>query len=151
MVKMISALGAQPIAMPYGQVLTGLATKLIDGAENNWPSFVTTGHFKYAGYYTLTEHTMSPEVLVMSRKAWESLSPEDQKIFKQAAMESNIFMREQWKALEDKSRREAEAAGIMIVKDFDRKPFEDAMRDIYREAANDPVIAQYVDRIKKLQ
>jgi len=151
MVKMIKALGAEPIAMPYGQVLTGLATKLIDGAENNWPSFVTTGHFKYAGYYTLTEHTMSPEVLVMSRKAWDSLSPDDQKIFKQAALESNIYMREQWKALEDKSRREAEAAGIMIVKDFDRKSFEDAMGGIYKEAANDPVTAQYVDRIKKMQ
>ena len=151
MIKMINALGAQPVAMPYGQVLTGLATKLIDGAENNWPSFVTTGHFKYAGYYTLTEHTMSPEVLVMSRKAWESLSPEDQKIFKQAAMESNAYMRAQWRALEDKSRREAEAAGIMIIKDFDRKSFEDAMADIYKQAAADPVTAQYVDRIKKLQ
>jgi tripartite ATP-independent transporter DctP family solute receptor len=151
MVKMIGALGAQPIAMPYGQVLTGLATKLIDGAENNWPSFVTTGHFKYAGYYTLTEHTMSPEVLVMSRKAWESLTPDDQKVFKQAAMESNIYMRERWKALEDKSRREAEAAGIMIIKDFDRKSFEDAMGAIYKEAANDPAIARYVDRIKKMQ
>jgi tripartite ATP-independent transporter DctP family solute receptor len=151
MVKMITALGAQPIAMPYGQVLTGLATKLVDGAENNWPSFVTTGHFKYAGYYTLTEHTMSPEVLVMSRKAWESLSPEDQKIFKQAALESNIYMREQWRALEDKSRREAEAAGIMIIKDFDRKSFEDAMADIYKDAANDPITAQYLDRIKKMQ
>ena len=116
-----------------------------------WPSFVTTGHFKYAGYYTLTEHTMSPEVLVMSRKAWESLSAEDQKIFKQAALESNIYMREQWKALEDKSRREAEAAGIMIIKDFDRKSFEDAMGTIYKETANDPVTAQYVDRIKKMQ
>jgi tripartite ATP-independent transporter DctP family solute receptor len=151
MVKMINALGAQPIAMPYGQVLTGLATKLIDGAENNWPSFVTTGHFKYAGYYTLTEHTMSPEVLVMSRKAWDSLSPDDQKIFKQAALESNIYMREQWKALEDKSRREAEAAGIVVIKDFDRKPFENAMGGIYKEAAGDPAIAQYVDRIKKMQ
>jgi tripartite ATP-independent transporter DctP family solute receptor len=151
MVKMINALGAQPVAMPYGQVLTGLATKLIDGAENNWPSFVTTGHFKYAGYYTLTEHTMSPEVLVMSRKAWESLSPEDQKIFKQAALESNVYMRAQWSALEDKSRREAEAAGIVIIKDFDRKSFEDAMADIYKQAANDPAIAQYVDRIKKMQ
>ena len=151
MVKMINALGAQPIAMPYGQVLTGLATKLIDGAENNWPSFVTTGHFKYAGYYTLTEHTMSPEVLVMSRKAWDSLSPDDQKIFKQAALESNTYMRERWKALEDKSRREAQAAGIMIIKDFDRKSFEDAMGGIYRQAAGDPAIAQYVDRIKKMQ
>jgi TRAP-type C4-dicarboxylate transport system substrate-binding protein len=94
---------------------------------------------------------MSPEVLVMSRKAWESLSPDDQKIFKQAAMESNIYMREQWKRLEDKSRREAEAAGIMIIKDFDRKSFEDAMGAIYKEAANDPATARYVDRIKKMQ
>src|SRR5262249_20205302 len=147
----ITALGAQPVAMPYGQVLTGLATKLIDGAENNWPSFVTTGHYKYAGYYTLTEHTMSPEVLVMSRKAWDSLTPEDQKIFRQAAKESNIFMRGQWRTLEDKTRREAEAAGIMVIKDFDRKSFEDAMGDIYRQAINDPTAGQFVDRIKKMQ
>src|SRR5260221_7476459 len=69
MSDMIRALGAEPVELPYGQVLTGLATKLIDGAENNWPSFVTTDHYKYAGFYTLTEHTMSPEVLVMSQKA----------------------------------------------------------------------------------
>src|ERR1700737_3595276 len=73
MSDMIKSLGAEPIALPYGQVLTGLATKLIDGAENNWPSFVTTGHYKYAAYYTITEHTMSPEVLVMSQKAWEKI------------------------------------------------------------------------------
>ena len=52
MSEMIRALGAEPVELPYGQVLTGLATKLIDGAENNWPSFVTTDHYKYAGYYT---------------------------------------------------------------------------------------------------
>src|SRR6202008_1068008 len=61
MVDMIKALGAEPVELPYGQVLTGLSTRLIDGAENNWPSFVTTDHYKYAGFYTLTEHTMSPE------------------------------------------------------------------------------------------
>jgi hypothetical protein len=55
--NMIKALGAEPIELPYGRVLTGLATRLIDGAENNWPSFVTTGHYKYGGYYTITEHT----------------------------------------------------------------------------------------------
>src|SRR3954470_14905187 len=77
MSDMIRALGAEPVELPYGQVLTGLATKLIDGAENNWPSFVTTDHYKQAGHYTLTEHTMSPEVLVMSLKAWQTLSAED--------------------------------------------------------------------------
>ena len=109
---MIKALGAEPVELPYGQVLTGLATKLIDGAENNWPSFVTTDHYKHAGYYTLTEHTMSPEVLVMSLKAWESLSSEDRKIFRDAARESSRFMRERWQALEEQSRRQAEAAGV---------------------------------------
>src|SRR5437660_7171067 len=69
MSETMRALGATPVELPYGQVLTGLATRLIDGAENNWPSFVTTDHYKHAGHYTLTQHTMSPEVLVMSLTA----------------------------------------------------------------------------------
>src|SRR4029453_16376418 len=66
MVDMIKALGAEPVELPYGQVSTGLSTKLIHGAENNGPSYVTTGHYKLAPYYTLTEHTMGPELLVVS-------------------------------------------------------------------------------------
>src|SRR6202035_4529126 len=116
-VALIGALGAEPIELPYGQVRTGLATKLIDGAENNWPSFVTTDHYKYAGYYTLTEHTMSPEVLIMSRRAWESLSAEDRTLFREAALKSSRFMRERWKDLEAQSRRHAEGAGVTIVTD----------------------------------
>src|ERR1700759_1923127 len=123
MSSMIRSLGAEPIELPYGQVLTGLATKLIDGAENNWPSFVTTDHYKYAGFYTLTEHTMSPEVLVMSLKAWQSLTSDDQKIFREAALKSSHYMREKWRALEDISRQQAERAGVTIIRDFDRKPF----------------------------
>jgi len=94
---------------------------------------------------------MSPEVLVMSRKAWDSLSPEDQAIFKQAAVDSSSYMRQQWQALEDKSRQEAEAAGIMITKDFDRKSFEDAMANIYQQAMGDPAFGQLIDRIRKTQ
>jgi tripartite ATP-independent transporter DctP family solute receptor len=150
MSDMIRALGAEPIELPYGQVLTGLATKLIDGAENNWPSFVTTDHYKYAGYYTLTEHTMSPEVLVMSQKAWQSLSSDDQKIFRDAAIESSRFMRGKWKDLEQASRRQAEAAGATIVTDFDRRPFEAAMAGIYAKAQRDPAAAQLIERIRKV-
>jgi tripartite ATP-independent transporter DctP family solute receptor len=151
MSDMIKALGAEPVELPYGQVLTGLATKLIDGAENNWPSFVTTGHYKYAGYYTLTEHTMSPEVLVMSQKAWQSLSAEDQKIFRDAALQSSQFMRGKWKDLDQFSRRQAEAAGATIVTDFDRKPFEAAMSGIYAKAQRDPATAQLIERIRKVE
>ena len=150
MSDMIKALGADPIELPYGQVRTGLATKLIDGAENNWPSYVTTDHYKYAGYYTLTEHTMSPEVLVMSQKAWDSLSAEDRKIFREAAIESSHFMRERWKALEERSRRQAESAGVTIITDFDRKPFEAAMEGIYAKARRDPAAAELIERIRKV-
>jgi tripartite ATP-independent transporter DctP family solute receptor len=151
MSEMIRALGAEAVELPYGQVLTGLATKLIDGAENNWPSFVTTGHYKYAGYYTLTEHTMSPEVLVMSQKAWSSLSAEDQKIFREAAQRSSRFMREKWRDLEERSRKQAEAAGATIVTELDRKPFEAAMAGLYAKAQRDPAIAQLIERIRKVE
>jgi tripartite ATP-independent transporter DctP family solute receptor len=151
MSNMIRALGAEPIELPYGQVLTGLATKLIDGAENNWPSFITTDHYKFAGFYTLTEHTMSPEVLVMSLKAWQSLSAEDQKIFREAALRSSRFMREKWRDLEDRSRQQAEAAGVTIVRDFDRKPFEAAMVPLYERAKRDPLAAELIERIRKVE
>jgi tripartite ATP-independent transporter DctP family solute receptor len=151
MSDMIRALGAEPVELPYGQVLTGLATKLIDGAENNWSSFVTTDHYKYAGFYTVTEHTMSPEVLVMSQKAWQGLSVEDQKIFRESALRSSHFMRDKWKDLEQQSRRQAEAAGVAIVTDFDRKPFEAAMATIYQKAQRDPATAQLIERIRKVE
>ena len=151
MSQMIRSLGAEPVELPYGQVLTGLATHLIEGAENNWPSFVTTDHYKYAGYYTLTQHTMSPEVLVISLKAWQSLSAEDQQIFREAALRSSRFMREKWRDLEEQSQRKAEAAGVTIVRDIDRKPFEDAMAAIYAKAAQDPAAAALIERIRKVE
>ena len=151
MSAMIKSLGADPVELPYGQVLTGLATKLIDGAENNWPSFVTTDHYKHAGFYTLTEHTMSPEVLVMSKKAWSGLSAEDQQIFRETAQRSSRFMREKWRDLEERSRKQAEAAGVRIITDIDRKPFEAAMTGIYTRAQQDPAIAQLIERIRKVE
>jgi tripartite ATP-independent transporter DctP family solute receptor len=123
MSAMIRALGAEPVELPYGQVLTGLATKLIDGAENNWPSFVTTDRYKFAGYYTLTEHTMSPEVLV----------------------------REKWRDLEERSRKRAQAAEVKIITDVDRKPFEAAMAGLYARAGREPAIAQLIERIRKVE
>jgi len=150
MSDMVRALGAEPIELPYGQVRTGLATRLIDGAENNWPSFVTTDHYRYANFYTLTEHAMSPEVLIMSWKAWASLSPEDRVIFRDAALQSSRFMRETWRDLEEKSRRQAEGAGVTIVTDFDRKPFEAAMAPIYEKIRRDPAAAALIERIRKV-
>jgi tripartite ATP-independent transporter DctP family solute receptor len=151
MSDMMKALGADPVELPYGQVSTGLSTRLIDGAENNWPSYVTTGHYKLAPYYTLTEHSMSPEVLVMSLPAWESLSGEDRDIFLEAAAKSNIFMRSLWTSLEERSRQQARAAGNVIISDFDRRPFEEAMSVIYDKAATDTDTQQMINRIRQVK
>lgn len=151
MVDMIRALGAIPIAMPYGQVGTALNTGLIDAAENNWPSYVTTNHYKAAPYYTLTEHTMSPEILVMSRHAWDSLSDEDKAIFRDAARESSRFMREQWSALEEQSRQKAKAAGTTIISNFPRQVFQEAMTPVYKKALNSPALSRLVERIREVR
>jgi tripartite ATP-independent transporter DctP family solute receptor len=151
MVEMIKALGAEPVELPYGQVSTGLSTRLIDGAENNWPSYVTTNHYKLAPYYTLTEHTMGPEVLVVSPRAWESLSAEDQNIFRDAARKSSAYMRELWHGLEERSRQQARAAGNTIISEFERKPFEQAMNTIYAKTVTDPGLRQLIERIRQVQ
>jgi tripartite ATP-independent transporter DctP family solute receptor len=151
MVEMIKALGAEPIELPYGQVSTGLSTRLIDGAENNWPSYVTTNHYKLAPYYTLTEHTMGPELLVVSPRAWESLSAEDQDIFRDAARKSSAHMRELWHGLEERSRQQAQAAGNTIISEFDRTPFEQAMNTIYAKTITDQGLRQLIERIRQVQ
>jgi tripartite ATP-independent transporter DctP family solute receptor len=151
MEEMVRRLGAEPVALPYGQVMTGLATKLIDAAENNWPSYVTTGHFRAARFLTLTEHSMSPEVVIISKRAWEGLTPAEQAIFREAARESSRFMRLRWSELEDKARVEARQSGVTIVADIDKKPWIDAMAPVYEKTLADPALKALVDRIREVQ
>ena len=151
MEDMVRQLGAEPVALPYGQVMTGLATKLIDAAENNWPSYVTTGHFRAARFLTLTEHTMSPEVVIISKKAWEGLTPAEQAIFREAAQESSRFMRARWTELEDRARDEARQSGVTIVADIDKKPWIDAMAPVYEKTLANPGLKALVDRIRQVQ
>jgi tripartite ATP-independent transporter DctP family solute receptor len=151
MLDMMKALGAVPVALSYGQVLTGLTTRLIDGAENNWPSYVTTNHYLAARHYSLTEHAISPEVLVMSAKSWNSLSEEERAIFRSAAQQSAQFMRRQWKAWEDRAQEQARNAGSLIITDIDRKPFMDRMSGIYDKLLTDGKMRQFVERIRSVQ
>jgi tripartite ATP-independent transporter DctP family solute receptor len=149
--RMVKALGAEPIGLAYGQVLTALQTKLVDGAENNWPSFVSAGHYKVARYYTATQHTMSPEVLIMSQRAWADLSSEDRMIFREAARESSRYMREQWLDWERRSERQAIEAGVSVVSKIDRKPFEEATRPLRDAMRSDPRYRSLIERIEAVQ
>jgi tripartite ATP-independent transporter DctP family solute receptor len=95
-VAMVEALGANPTPMPYGEVYTGLKTGIVDAAENNFPSYESSRHFEAAKYYVMTEHSMAPEVLVFSKKIWDTLPEEDRKLIRKASKDSVPVMRKLW-------------------------------------------------------
>ncbi|MFP5480596.1 MAG: TRAP transporter substrate-binding protein [Alphaproteobacteria bacterium] len=150
-VDMMTALGANATPMPYGEVYSAIQTGVIDGAENNWPSFESSGHYEVAGYYTLNEHLIVPEVLVMSKVSWDKLSPEDQEILRQAARDSMPINRELWAAREKESEEKVRAAGVQIISGIDKTPFIEAMVPVYEKHANTPKLQDLVTRIQAVE
>lgn len=146
-VDMVNALGANATPMAYGEVYSALQTGVIDGAENNWPSFESAKHFEVAKHYTLDQHQIVPEVLVMSKASWDKLTPEDQAIVRQAAKDSVVKMRELWDAQEKKSRDIVEAAGVK-VSEIDKQPLIDAMKPVYEKYLSTPELKDLAARIQ---
>jgi len=136
--------------LPYTRTRTALATGIIDAAENNWPSCVASSHYSVAPYFALTEHTMTPDVLIMSMKAWSSLSPTDQNIFRNAARDSSIFLRGQWKNWEASFRKQALDLGVTVI-EIDRKPLEAALTGLYTKVLTDSHSRHLVESIQKDQ
>src|SRR5205814_8085917 len=102
-IDMGDALGGNGIAMGYDQVFSSLQTGVIDGAENNPPSYVFSNHYTAAKYYSLTEHLIIPEVLLFSKKAWGALSSDDQNLIKKFAREAQMEERELWNKYEQQA------------------------------------------------
>jgi tripartite ATP-independent transporter DctP family solute receptor len=146
-VDMVNALGANATPMAYGEVYSALETGVIDGAENNWPSYESAKHYEVAKFYSLDQHQIVPEVLVMSKASWDRLTPEDQAIVRQAAKDSVAKMRELWQAQEVKSRQVVEAAGTK-VNELDKQPFIDAMKPVYEKYVTTPELKDLVARIQ---
>ncbi|TKT74641.1 TRAP transporter substrate-binding protein [Aquamicrobium sp. LC103] len=149
-VDMVAALGASATPMPYGEVYSGIETGVIDGAENNFPSYDTARHAEVAKHFSLDEHLIVPEVLVMSKVSWDKLSPEDQAIFKQAAKDSVEKQYELWDAQVAKSREIVEAGGSQITEP-DKQAFIDAMKPVYDKHVTDPKLQDLVKRIRETQ
>jgi tripartite ATP-independent transporter DctP family solute receptor len=149
-VAMMKALGANATPMPTGEVYTGLKTGLIDGAENNWPSYYNFHHYELAKYYTLTEHSMSPDVLLMSKRVYDSFTPDEQKQVRQLAKESVTYMRKLWDDMETTSQAKVKEAGVEIIP-IDKGPFEAAMKPIYDQFVTDPALKDMITSIKATQ
>jgi tripartite ATP-independent transporter DctP family solute receptor len=131
-VALVGAMGANATPMPYGEVYTGLKTGLIDAAENNIPSFDTAKHVEAVKFYSKTEHSMAPEILVMSKAVFDKLPANEQAMVRAAAKESVAFQRQKWDEQEAKSLASVKAQGAEIV-DVDKKSFQAAMGPVYEK------------------
>ncbi|MEH7226335.1 TRAP transporter substrate-binding protein [Bacillus sp. JJ1566] len=148
-IKLMEALGASATPMPYGEVFSALQTGIIDGAENNLPSFDSSNHFQEAKHIIMDGHTRIPEVLLMSKTAWDKLSEKDQEIIKQAAIDSVETQRQAWADYEKKSLQKIKDAGVTITEVKDVTPWKEAVSSIIEEFEKTyPEIAKAVEAAK---
>jgi TRAP-type C4-dicarboxylate transport system substrate-binding protein len=127
---MVQALGASATPMPWGEVFSGLQTGVIDAAENNWPSFLSSNHYQVAKFWINDAHQRVPEVLMMSKVAWDKLSDDDKKLIKQAAVDSVKIQRDLWAKSEKEAEAKVRTAGVTVVDVKDLKPWQDAVKPV---------------------
>ena len=131
-VDMANSMGGNGVAMGYDQVFSALQTGVVDGAENNPPSFVFDNHYQVAKFYTVDEHLIVPEMLVFSKKAFDAMSKEDQALLMKFSKEAQQEERKLWEVYEQQAMDKAKAAGIQIIQvsDADKKAFQDAVKPV---------------------
>jgi len=129
--RMIQAMGGAPTPIPWGELYTSLQQGVVDGAENNPPSFFNSRHYEISKYYTLDEHLRVPDMIVISPAIWKKLSPEQQAIVQQAADESVEFQRKLWAETEEANLKAVQEAGVEIVR-TDTAPFVEAVQSVWK-------------------
>ncbi len=147
-VDMANAMGGNGIAMGYDQVFTALQTGVVDGAENNPPSFVFDNHYQAAKFYTVDEHLIVPEMVVFSKKIWDTLSKDEQALLAKFGKEAQQEERKLWDVYEKQAMDKAKAAGIEIIQvaAADKKAFQDAVKPVW-----DKYGPKYTDTVKRIQ
>jgi tripartite ATP-independent transporter DctP family solute receptor len=148
-VSLINAMGASPTPMPFAEVYTGLKTGLLDAAENNIPSYEEAKHFESAPVFSETMHVMSPEVLVFSKKVWETLSADEQAAIRKAAKESVAYYVTLWDAKEKEARSAVLKGGAKIIasSQIDKKSFVDVEKPVWDKYASTPELKALVQDI----
>ena len=145
-VDMMNDLGGNGVPMGYDQVFSALQTGVIDGAENNAPSFVFDNHYQVAKYFTLTEHLIVPEMVVMSRPIWDKLSKDDQALIIKFSREAQLDERVLWNATDKDAYARMKVAGIVVTPIADKTPFQKAVKPVW-----DKYGAKWPDLIKRIQ
>lgn len=148
-VAMVEAMDGNATPMAFAEVYQSIKTGVVDGAENNPPSYESTNHFEVAKYYSLTEHLIIPECLCMSLKTWEKLTPEQQTIVMDAGHASALMQRELWQAREAASMEKVKAGGTLVNTVEDKAAFQAAMAPVYEKfLADNPDLTDLVNMIR---
>jgi tripartite ATP-independent transporter DctP family solute receptor len=144
-VETMNAMGGNGVAMGYNELYSALQTHVVDGAENNPPSYLTANHYQVVKVYSLTGHLIIPEIFVFSKKTWESLSPADQAMLKKHSREAQMEQRQLWDKMVGESTEKLKAAGVQFVA-ADKKAFYEATQPI-----RDKYGAKYAVLLKRIQ
>lgn len=136
-IKMVELMGGSPTPISFGEVYTAMQQGVVDGAENNIPSWVQTRHIEIAKVLSEDEHTSIPDFLVISTKTWNKLTPNQQQILMKAAKDSEVYQQKQWEKVDADSRAQAKAMGATIVS-VDKAPFRAVVKPLYDDFSKDP-------------
>jgi tripartite ATP-independent transporter DctP family solute receptor len=145
-IDMMSEMGGSGIPIAFNELYTAMQTGVVDGAENNPPSYSTQKHYEQAGYYSLTEHLIVPEIFVFSKRVWDTLSEEHQNLIREAAVLTTQKERELWEAMEGKAMEDLKALGVQINDDVDKAAFIEATAPVREKFG-----AQYAELLARIE
>lgn len=146
-IDLVRSLGANPTPLPYGEVYSAMQTHLIEGAENNWRTFHTSRQFEVARYWSQSAHSFSPEALLMSRRTFDALAPDDRELLLATAKESVTYMRELWDRMENDSREHVIKAGVQ-VNEVNRDAFHKAAQPVVEHCIEQSGLHDIYDKIR---
>jgi len=149
-IQMVNLLGGNATPISWGELYTALQQGIVEGAENNPPSFHLSGHFEVSGYYSLNEHTAVPDILFASLHTWERLNEEERAILQRAAEESGFYQRDLWREATAQAIEEVQNAGVEIIYP-DKAPFVERLQPLYDQYKNESEeLKQFIERIQDL-
>ncbi|APA65132.1 TRAP transporter substrate-binding protein [Maribacter sp. 1_2014MBL_MicDiv] len=147
-VNMVKALGGSPTPISWGELYTSLQQGVVDGAENNPPSFYLSRHYEVCKYYSLDEHTVLPDVLLIGTYVWNKLNEQEQKWLSASVKESVKYQRVLWAEAEEEALREVQKAGVEIIRP-DKSLFAEKVKDIYEGYKDDQDIYPLIKQIQE--
>lgn len=148
--QMVRALGGSPTPISWGELYTGLQQGVVDGAENNPPSFHLARHYEVAPYYVLDEHTAIPDVLLVSTELWEDLRPRQQRWLQESAEESAEHQKRLWREATQEALQAVQEAGVEIIRP-DKEIFRAEVAPLYEVFRRDPQIGPLIERIRAVE